>query len=126
MKDYETLIADIRREERELNDKLTNLEFFMMTEDFTKISPEQKHLLERQHDLMAQYKTVLIQRAHRINYEHAQEKECTCEPEPEKAESKHFDNDRLCQDCYYFKDMPNGPRCKICDNGSCWEKRERH
>ena len=70
MKDYQTLIADIRKEERELNDKLTNLEYFMMTEDFTKISPEQKKLLERQHDLMAQYKTVLIQRAHRINYEH--------------------------------------------------------
>ena len=195
MKDYQTLIADIRRDERELNDKLTNLEYFMMTEDFTKISPEQKKLLERQHDLMAQYKTVLIQRAHRINYEHAQEKACTCEPEKETkketevincASCRHYrkstcshgvlkglncwetetplacasckwgdtyhengelvyschntdaeairthecyapkESNKYCSDCYYSKNMPDGPRCKECDNGSLWVDKESH
>lgn len=118
MKDYKTLIADIRTEACELADKLKRLEVFMMSEDFCQISPEQKGLLETQYDLMAKYKVTLVKRAYRINYEHEHEKACTCEPEKEP--------EKVCSDCYYFKDMPDGPRCKMCDNGSCWEKRERH
>ena len=68
MKDYKTLIADIRTEACELADKLKRL--FMMSEDFCKISTEQKGLLEQQYDLMAKYKVTLVKRAHRINYEH--------------------------------------------------------
>ena len=121
MKDYETLIADIRREESELNDKLTNLEFFMMTEDFTQISPEQKHLLERQHDLMAQYKTVLIQRAHRINYEHAnrsqKEKIEEFAEERKKVVIPTFNtNPDLCEKC---KHPTKGySTCHDCEDGS--------
>ena len=86
MKEYHTLIADIRTEACELADKLKRLEVFMMSEDFCKISPEQKGLLEQQYDLMAKYKVTLVKRAHRINYEHQQQKAMTCEPEPEKEE----------------------------------------
>lgn len=71
MKDYKTLIADIRTEACELADKLKRLEVFMMSEDFLKLSPEQKGLLETQYDLMAKYKVTLVKRAHRINYEHS-------------------------------------------------------
>lgn len=40
---------------------------------------------------------------------------------PEDAEKDH-----RCHTCYYHKDLPDGPRCKMCDNGSCWEKKETH
>lgn len=214
MKRYETLIAEIRTEACELADKLKRLEVFMMSEDFCKISPEQKGLLEQQYDLMAKYKVILVKRAHRINYEHAnqstkekikefveereesekrppaltfdtnpeicekcthhtkawstchdcvkgsnftdlkiincaacvhyKEESCTHKVldgddscfekrlEPHEFSALEYEahlkakGDKLCSDCYYFKDMPNGPRCKMCDNGSCWEKRERH
>lgn len=252
MKDYKSLIADIRTEACELADKQKRLEVFMMSEDFCKISPEQKGLLEQQYDLMAKYKVILVKRAHRINYEHSiqtikdnsvldsektelacasckwggkyhengelvyschnkdakaiRDHKCYAPKEPEKAPALTFDTnpeicekcthhtkswstchdcvkgsnftdlkiincaacvhykeescthkvldgddscfekrlephefsaleyeahlkakgDKVCSDCYYFKDMPNGPRCKMCDNGSCWEKRERH
>ena len=87
MKEYYTLIADIRTEACELADKLKRLEVFMMSEDFCKISPEQKVLLEQQYDLMAKYKVTLVKRAHRINYEYQQQKAMTCEPEPEKKDA---------------------------------------
>lgn len=86
MKDYETLISDIRREEMELNEKLGRLERFMMTEDFCTLSAEQQKLLNRQQVCMTEYKSILMQRSYRINFEHAQDKEKTCAPEPEKEE----------------------------------------
>lgn len=70
MKTYETLIADIRAEERELNAKITNLETFMMTEDYANISVCQRGLLCRQLTSMQEYKSVLIDRAVRIIREH--------------------------------------------------------
>lgn len=72
MKTYETLIADIRKDARELNEKLTALENFMMTEDFVKISPRQQVLLVTQHRNMSEYKRTLIKRANLINLEHKQ------------------------------------------------------
>lgn len=173
MKDYKSLIADIRTEACELADKQKRLEVFMMSEDFCKISPEQKSLLEQQYDLMAKYKVTLVKRAHRINYEHSiqnttdnpvlesgktelacssckwsgtyhengelvyschnkdakaiRDHKCYAPKEPAKEEA-HLKAkvDKTCSDCYYFVEMPNGPRCKMCDNGSCWEKRETH
>lgn len=150
MKEYHTLIADIRTEACELADKLKRLEVFMMSEDFCTISTEQKGLLEQQYDLMAKYKVTLVKRAHRINYEHQQQKAMTCEPEKEAAQEpermephvfaameyeayrqkkeawKDAEEDHRCHTCYYHKDLPDGPRCKMCDNGSCWEKKETH
>lgn len=70
MKTYETLIADIRAEERELNAKITKLETFMMSEDYANISLFQRGLLERQRTSMLEYKSVLIARAVRIVREH--------------------------------------------------------
>ena len=132
MKTYETLIADIRTEACELADKLKRLEVFMMSEDFCTISPEQKDLLERQHDLMAQYKTVLIQRAHRINYEHV-----TFVQEPEKSTDDGADGKapkeieisekHLCTACKYFSVSENGysgchhPHPNPCQRDECWE-----
>ena len=122
MKDYKTLIADIRTEACELADKLKRLEVFMMSEDFCKISPEQKNLLETQYDQMAKLKVTLVKRAHRINYEHSV---LTTKDEPalEKApgESENApEKDKLCQTCAYNVDCPNGERCEKCDNGSMW------
>lgn len=120
MKDYQTLIADIRKEERELNDKLTNLEYFMMTEDFTRISPEQKKLLERQHDLMAQYKTVLIQRAHRINYEHV-----TFVQEPEKSTDEGADEEQnhVCTTCKWKSSKCGCSLPIVCKDYERWESK---
>ena len=130
MKDYKSLIADIRTEACELADKLKRLEVFMMSEDFCKISPEQKGLLETQYDLMAKYKVTLVKRAHRINYEHSI---LTTKDEPALAKAPDTTdgpedapkNDRLCQTCTYNVDCPNGERCKECDNGSLWVKESR-
>lgn len=30
-----------------------------------------------------------------------------------------------CHDCAKFDEMPNGPRCKTCDNGSHFQKKEQ-
>ena len=90
MKEYHTLIADIRTEACELADKLKRLEVFMMSEDFCKISPEQKGLLEQQYDLMAKYKVTLVKRAHRINYEHLQNQGKEDAQEPERMEPHVF------------------------------------
>ena len=90
MKEYHTLIADIRTEACELADKLKRLEVFMMSEDFCKISAEQKGLLEQQYDLMAKYKVTLVKRAHRINYEHLQNQGKEDAQEPERMEPHVF------------------------------------
>ena len=120
MKDYKTLIADIRTDACELADKLKRLEVFMMSEDFCQISPEQKGLLETQYDLMAKYKVTLVKRAHRINYEHEHEKACTCEPEKKEAEPRPaltFDtNPEICEKCIHH--TKSWSTCHDCVDGS--------
>ena len=69
MQKPEELVEKITKEEQELDIKLSNLECFMMSADFIKVSPEQKTLLEQQHKVMTEYKLILIKRAHRINWE---------------------------------------------------------
>lgn len=116
MKDYKTLIADIRTEACELADKLKRLEVFMMSEDFCKISPEQKGLLEQQYDLMAKYKVILVKRAHRINYEHAQnEREAIKEMAQEEPKVIN------CASCRHYQKhtCTHG----VLNNVDCWEKR---
>lgn len=125
MKTYETLIADIRTEACELADKLKRLEVFMMSEDFCKISPEQKGLLEQQYDLMAKYKVILVKRAHRINYEHEHEEACTCEPEkePAKAPALTFDtNPEICEKCTHHTKAWS--TCHDCVDGSNCSSKE--
>lgn len=73
MKTYEQIIAGIRQDEEKLTEKLCRLEWFIMSVDFTKISPEQQKLLSRQHYLMSELKKVLVQRAYRINFEHKEQ-----------------------------------------------------
>lgn len=125
MKDYKTLIADIRTEACELADKLKRLEVFMMSEDFCKISPEQKGLLETQYDLMAKYKVTLVKRAHRINFEHANRttKEKLKEFVEEREESEKrppaltFDtNPEICEKCIHPK--KSWSACHDCEDGS--------
>lgn len=134
MKDYKSLIADIRTEACELADRLKRLEVFMMSEDFCKISPEQKSLLETQYDLMAKYKVTLVKRAYRINYEHEHEKTCTCEPHVLDAmiyEAHQNIKDRqkvprepptfeihpeICDRCIHHKGAYS--TCHDCENGS--------
>lgn len=74
MQTPEELVEKITKEEQNLDAKLHNLEYFMMSEDFIKISPEQKTLLEQQHKVMTEYKLILIKRAHRINWEAGRDK----------------------------------------------------
>ena len=119
-KHYEKLIADIRTEACELADKIKRLEVFIMSEDFCRISQEQKKLLKVQYDLMAKYKVTLVKRAHRINYEHF----ClTQEPEPERAEAPATDIDgpdkrdpkeereNKCGNCMWFGEGHNDVVC---------------
>ena len=82
MKDPRQLVIQINQEEKELNEKLTRLEYFMMTEDYQRISERQKLLLKDQHEAMDRYKRILIARAIQINFEEkdkeepAEEKDC--------------------------------------------------
>ena len=112
MKDYNTLIADIRTEACQLADKLKRLEVFMMSEDFCRISQEQKSLLEQQYDLMGRYKVTLVKRAYRINYERQQKNSCPCEPAPEKED---------CIGCRYYSDSTGACTNKNKKDGKCWE-----
>ena len=86
MKDYETLVRDIIQEENELKDRVINLEYFMMTEDYQKISERQKLLLNRQLEAMRMYKGALIARVMQARFEHSQKPGDTCESELEKED----------------------------------------
>lgn len=107
MKEYKTLIADIRTDACELADKMKRLEVFMMSEDFCKISPEQKGLLEQQYDLMAKYKVTLVKRAHRINYEHRQEPERL---EPHVVDALMYKAHRQKKEAEEVEEAPECPR----------------
>ena len=129
MKEYHTLIADIRTEACELADKLKRLEVFMMSEDFCKISPEQKGLLEQQYDLMAKYKVTLVKRAHRINYEHLQDQGKEGAQEPERMEphvfaAMEYEAHRQKKEAGEVKEAPMCPRlgrerCDLRQYGYC-------
>ncbi len=132
MKDYKSLIADIRTEACELADKIKRLEVFMMSEDFCKISPEQKGLLETQYDLMAKYKVTLVKRAHRINFEHANRttKERLKELLEEREESEKrppaltFDtNPEICEKCIHH--TKSWSTCQACVDGSNCSLKEK-
>lgn len=133
MKDYKSLIADIRTEACELADKLKRLEVFMMSEDFCKISLEQKNLLEIQYDQMGKLKVTLVKRAHRINYEHCI---LTTSDNPEIEKSSDADTSseekeaRLCYNCKHgTRHIGPGTLSYSCNSavqcceGSRWEER---
>ena len=84
MKDYETLVRDIIQEENELKDRIIKLEYFMMTEDYQKISESQKLLLTKQLAAMNNYKGCLFSRVLQLRFEHALDEEKGCYQEPEK------------------------------------------
>ena len=75
MQEPRELVIQIRQEEKELNEKLTRLEYFMMTEDYQRISDRQKLLLKDQHEAMSTYKRILIARAIQINFEEKDKEE---------------------------------------------------
>ena len=144
MQTPEELVEKITKEEQSLDAKLHNLEYFMMTEDFIKVSKEQKTLLEQQHKVMTEYKLILIKRAHRINWEAGRDnaaaeiKETTERLEPhvfaameyeaykKKQEGKERIPDEICKACKYYN-----VKADICTNrsnkdGKCWEAEEEH
>lgn len=75
MQEPRELVIKINQEEKELNEKLTRLEYFMMTEDYQRISDRQKLLLKQQHEAMTAYKRILIARAIQINFEEKDKEE---------------------------------------------------
>lgn len=97
MQDPRELVIKINQEEKELNEKLTRLEYFMMTEDYQRISDRQKLLLKDQHEAMNRYKGILIARAIQINFEEKNKeiekdaeraKEEWCQPEREALDKR--------------------------------------
>lgn len=126
MKDYETLVKDIIQEENELKDKLNRLEYFMMTEDYQKISERQQILLTKQLNAMNNYKGCLISRVLQIRLEHEENKGCTCEPE-EDQKIIPFSACKKCKWSAAHPDDPNALRCNkqgTVDYKTCWEARE--
>ena len=128
MQTPEELVKKITQEEQRLDAKLHNLEYFMMTEDFTKISKEQKTLLEQQHKVMTEYKLILIKRAHRINWEAGRDKAAAEIKEameaPKDPEGKERISDEVCRVCKYYNAKDD-----ICTNrsnkdGRCWETKD--
>ena len=127
MKDYNTLIADIRTEACELADKLKRLEVFIMSEDFCRISQEQRELLSQQYNHMVRYKALLVSRAYRINKERQEEKSRTCEPEPERAdaqkEAEKPQVSKQCSTCWYLvHDSLECNACRSCRNFNHYEE----
>ena len=127
MQKPEELVRKIKLEEHELNTSLDRLEYFMMSEDFTKISKEQKTLLEQQHKAMTEYKLILIKRAHRINWEAGRDKAAA--EIKEATESK-----KTCRTCKWNKPVEVkgewidncSERSRMIDLGAnnCWEAKE--
>lgn len=130
MKEPKQLVIQINQEEKELNEKLTHLENFMMCEDFIKISAEQKRLLEQQHKAMTEYKLILIKRAHRINWEAGRDKTILdiCNRKEKEDEKPTTTNPEIlgCEDCKHalYKPEDKGkPSCgnPDADGKTCWE-----
>ena len=151
MQKPEELVEKITKEEQELDIKLSDLECFMMSADFIKVSPEQKTLLEQQYKAMTEYKLILIKRAHRINWEAgrdkaaAEVKEATERLEPhvfaamEYEAWKKKEEERLkakgdtpsdCPTCKWAKEGTGRLRyrCKnpnkVVQRDRCWEAKE--
>ena len=124
MKTVKQLVDDIRNEEIALNGKLDKLEFFMMTEDFVKITAAQKRLLVRQHKIMGEYKGILIQRAHLLNAENKKKKKTDAEEITRPAPNSPCKNCRFAEPC-----VPGGllKRCTKENNDaetySCFQER---
>ena len=124
MQKPEELVRKIKLEEHELNTNLDRLEYFMMSEDFTKISKEQKTLLEQQHKAMTEYKLILIKRAHRINWEAGRDKAA--------AKIMEATKDTSCATCKWNQPVQaNGMTLNNCTNRkrmmnpeTCWEPKE--
>ena len=127
MQKPEELVEKITKEEQELDIKLTDLECFMMSADFIKVSPEQKTLLEQQHKAMTEYKLILIKRAHRINWEAGRDKAA--------AEIKEaLTPKKTCKTCKWNKPVEVkgewidncSERSRMIDLGAnnCWEAKE--
>ncbi len=127
MKEYETLVKDIIQEENELKDKINRLEFFMMTEDYQRISERQQLLLTQQLAAMNNYKGCLISRALQLRFEHEKNKGKTCEPEPEKERSVREGpkgkepNPEDCVGCRYYLDSKFECTNKNKKGEKCWE-----
>ena len=128
MQKPEELVEEITKEEQELDIKLTDLECFMMSADFIKVSPEQKTLLEQQHKAMTEYKLILIKRAHRINWEAGRDKAAA---EIKKATESKDPNEREhgCAGCQHAEYVPGGNGRTICgnpraDGKTCWEEQD--
>ena len=115
MQDPRELVIKINQEEKELNEKLTRLEYFMMTEDYQRISDRQKLLLKQQHEAMSTYKRILIARAIQINFE---EKD---KDEPVKRQGPKEPNEDDCAGCRYFYEKTGECTNKDKKDGKCWE-----
>ena len=123
MQKPEELVEKITKEEQELDIKLSDLECFMMSADFIKVSPEQKTLLEQQHKVMTEYKLILIKRAHRINWEAGRDK-AAAEIKEANAEQREPEPQELI-DPERCKTCANAPvhwsTCHDCVRGSNWK-----
>ena len=59
MEDYKSRLA---QERKELDEKIEKLESFINSQEFYKVSPEEKDLLIEQHDTMTDYSVILGKR----------------------------------------------------------------
>ena len=121
MQDPREVVDKIRKEENDLSAKLLNLEYFMMTEDYQRISDRQKLLLKQQHEAMSTYKRILIARAIQINFEEKDKEE------PKTDSTDPNDHKHGCANCKHSEFVPGDnyskPRCTNpkADGKTCWE-----
>ena len=106
------VVDKIRREEIDLSAKLISLEYFMMTEDYQRISERQKLLLKDQHEAMDRYKRILIARAIQINFEEKDKEE------PRKESTDPNEREHGCAGCRHAAYVPGA------DGKTCWEAKE--
>ncbi len=72
-----------------------------------------------QHDVDQQNKIALLSaKVYKLQKAYDKQKEINEDLDDELQQSNE------CQDCAKFDEMPNGPRCKTCDNGSHFQKKE--
>ena len=115
----ENAVVDLTKENKDLNKKL-----FQAETDCDKLHWERNDILadrNKAKELLNEF--MRISKASDEDFEHDYS-ELIGEAEQFLKEEFTTELSNECHDCAKFDEMPKGPRCKTCDNGSHFQKKE--
>lgn len=124
------VITRMTSEFNDLTCRLNSLERFLITEDFTEVSDNQKALLAQQHTAMEQYKEILLSRLVDLRNQEKREKEMTCAPaHAEKEKPVSTDPAKICCTSCKWAGPDTNEELVECKNPkadfkTCWEAKD--